>query len=472
MKVIHVKYNKDEEVYQDVSIHTDDPIIDVKRKICVTIEDIAIEELYLFSIVEVPFHNHTIFAKLTQNKIKTIHKTLFVAFLSNIIEPVIPFEQIEIKEQYTFNDLKELGLHGKNVRVKIPLGIKHNIDYTYNVVTAPLDVLEYDIFLTNHAKEITSTENNKSLFEYGTFVDNTIYVCSLLDCLDYHETMNLSISLLLQLYFPVLWSKGIHQRPSQVMRLQMIEESLSSINEDKYKRIDIFRNIYQERKQELQYKSKGISLLHCFLHSYQTFTFENHLMFKLLRATKEVPFIKYNPGHMQEKLYKLYTEHGNPYLKRSHVMRYKSEISMKASIGFIYIDEDFHASVELYEDGMISIKCTNQDSKIVEDNVFSKIRNYLTPLYEFAEKEDITYTSITNVHDDNVEIVRIQYVITIDLERILKPSDFKKYATFMYPVFNLLGKIDNSIALTYKRVSNFNEMDSKYAMITQLVNQV
>ena len=429
MQVVHIKH--DTYTLDKGYLNYDDTIYEIKKKICLHLQDIAIEELYMFGIIHMTFHNDTIFSMLTQDNVNTIDKVLFISFLSNIVGENV--YSIPAKDVYTYEDVKSLQLHGKLISYKIPLGIKHNIRSSYAVVTTPYDVIQYGSFLEKNAKDITSTENLKCLLEYGTLVDNTIYVSTIQDIYNEHEQQKLSIPTMMKLYFPMLWSKGIFTLPSQALHLKMIEDTVSSFNEHREKRIQLFHEIYENRDNEITYDAKGVSLFHIHIHPIVSVEFPLDIILKLLHANRDVPFIKYNPGHMQENIYKVFMEHGNPYLKKMLITRYRTELSRKRSVGFVFHQEHYDIYCEIYGDLTISYQYIHTSSGIlrdvqyIKDNIFPSIHEYMQPIYSFLKKEDIPFTLFSSFYDNEVEILRTKYTAIVTLDSLLQTKKFEKY---------------------------------------------
>ena len=74
------------------------------------------------------------------------------------------------------------------------------------------------------------------------------------------------------------------------------------------KNIDLFYDIYYERKDELNIVSSGIKNIEFVIHPLDSVNLPIDSIFKQIHATKTVPLIKYNPSIRQEKIYRLYSD--------------------------------------------------------------------------------------------------------------------------------------------------------------------
>ena len=143
------------------SIHLDDTIDIIKRKIIQHILNISFEEIYIFSITEKKINTFSIYNELTQNeKIKLRKESLF-QFLQNFYD--IDITNLENKEFYDYEDLLPLKLDEKKQFIKIPLGQEFKIDYSFHYTINPFDTLVFGKTLQDYAQDFINTAPNRDL---------------------------------------------------------------------------------------------------------------------------------------------------------------------------------------------------------------------------------------------------------------------------------------------------------------------
>ena len=209
----------------------------------------------------------------------------------------------------------------------------------------------------------------------GEIFNNMIYMCKLEDCLTFSEEKSLSEESTIKIYFPYILENDIINlaqfKNKQQMLLSKSEKLLSTNFEKSMKNIDLFYNIYKKRKTELNYKEKGILNINFTIHPVVSFNLPLDVVFKLIHATKNVPFIKYNPGKRQEKMYRLYApniaKNGKkiPYLSKGIIFKLIRTVG-KTKVVSLYIEPQNLTPIicEFGINGDISIKASFDNSVV------------------------------------------------------------------------------------------------------------
>ena len=93
--------------FVDYTIHFDDTIEDVKKKIILAFnKDISYDEIYLYYIEKEQLVTNVVFNSLTLDKEIEISKEILAQFLLNFVD--VDIDTIEVKEIYTYNDILSL----------------------------------------------------------------------------------------------------------------------------------------------------------------------------------------------------------------------------------------------------------------------------------------------------------------------------------------------------------------------------
>lgn len=498
-----------------MAIYPDDSIETIKEKIIQFCGlNCAFSEMYLFAQQKEILNSLMIFKTLTQNEKLELTRERLVQYLLNITsanegQNIIAREegstsfidQLVDKPLYTYDDILALNLDNKEMLITIPIGQKFvvldkNIQYTIN----PFSVLIYDTFLERYAQDITSTTNKNLLMNVangigangigangiGGIYNNMLYLCLAEDVLDYTNTQGLSQESTIKIYFPFLLEKQILTlRQLQDQKQTLLVESDRLINNNFEKNnevVALYYDIYQNRGQELAYYEQGTRELEFIIHPAVEFNLPLDIVFKLIHATRNVPLIKYNPAKKQDKLYRLYTDkiatNGKkiPYLDKSIINRLSKTIgkTKQVSVYIEYrIDDVLHPIICNFENnGSIHIKASFQKTYSIErlnlilqealNPVIDVVKNYLS-------QNGYVLRAFTTLQEPRIEILTMDYIIHVPITKQIKLKNIMGCIT---TVFNVLSdNLKNGLVMRFKRVANYNEMDSIDAFITEMLNR-
>ena len=108
-------------------------------------------------------------------------------------------------------------------------------------------------------------------------------------------------------YFPSLYTKDIRNIDMlDEARPKLIEESKLKFTPSIFEGVDLFYNINKNSENNLEYLAKGIRSIQLVVRQVYSLKIPTDVMFKIYHASKDTPFVKYNPGEGQEKLIRLY----------------------------------------------------------------------------------------------------------------------------------------------------------------------
>jgi hypothetical protein len=154
---------------------------------------------------------------------------------------------------------------------------------------------------------------NTLLLNYGTPIDNIIYVCFAEDVFRHAIEQAIDESTIAQTYFPLLFETDEIDSAAKLLteKPQILKKSIANINKNAdllYKSINLFYKIFQQRTRDLSYVDRGIISYSLLLHTNIHSKLPLEIIFKNMHATASTPFIKYNPGAMRENIYRFYVE--------------------------------------------------------------------------------------------------------------------------------------------------------------------
>ena len=471
------------------AIHPDDTVETVKKKIIrgSGYKDLVYDGLYMFGRKKEVLNPTNVYQMLTQNGKLDLTKERLTQFLMNV--DGVDLASVKPKETYDFDDIIALGLERKEHLVSSPIGQKFvAVESTFPYTVNPFDAVQYDPFLEKFVSELTTTTNASLLMESGELFGNVIFVCDAKSVLRRAEERGLSGESTVKIYFPFLLDAGVISSESYLAQ----EEKLRAASEvmitnkawdRKVRNVDLFYDVYEGRKTNLDTTLRGLRSIYFTVHPAYSFNLPLDVVFKLIHATQEVPLIKLNPGKRQEKAYRLYADriatNGQriPYLNRATIFRLMKGIGKTKKVS-AYCEHRLNATetisvvIEFESNGDVtfssqfpkpmSVSQIDEMLREVSKPVVGAVKSYL-------EQSGYQMGHFSSIRDSNVEILSMDYEM---LAPITKKLNLKRILPCLSSVFNVISDdAAEGAVLRFKRVSNYNEMDSQEAFIVEMLNQ-
>ena len=486
-------------------IHLDDSIRRIKEKIFMHCDlNCSISEIYLFCVVDKVLDPEIIYNKLTQNDNLDLTNYRLEVFIKNLSRSALDFiTSVNIdsiikkrKEVYTYDEFVNLGYINWEELNKyiVPIGQKVIIGKSYEFISNPFNSIEDD-YLSHDVINFTTIQNRNLLFEYGNIVNNTIYLCTAEDVLLHLRDEEVSDTYLLKLYFPELFIVHKINSLKELLRKKsdIIIQNNAFIEENRVSEynssVNLLYDIYTKRTSELEYLNIGIKNIFLTIHPTSKINLPLEILFKLVESSEVIPLVKYNPGTRQENIYRLFTstnisENGkkiptlyaeNKY-KKGKIIKLLSNIEKKRRVTYIVKQQVSGNEVILYvnfiENGNIEIQIDfNKNYQSIE-NVETLIRdsineNILFKINNFLEQSGYNYIYFNRINDENIEINDITYILNIKNNKKINLNNISKCVSSVFKMDKAkISKSSDLILLDYKRVSNFNVMNSIESYIT------
>ena len=472
-------------------LHLDDTIEIIKKKLLLHLKkelNASFDEIYFFIMQPEQFKTAIVYQNVTQNEKLDLTKERLTQFLYNIDE--IDVATLPDKEIYTYDDILELNLEQDSFTVAKPLGQKIaslKDDYSYPYTVNPFNVEIYDIFLEKFADEIITTTNKNILMDYGVLLNNTIYLCLAEDVLNFGTDYNLNLaeSSTLKIYFPYLHAKDINTLDQLNERKQELlgetNAMLTPVFEKNIENVNLFYEIYDTRKEELNFKDVGIKSLSIIIHQPSAFHLPLDNVFKLIHATQDVPLIKMNLTKRQEKIYRLYADkiatNGKkiPYLDKGSIFKWDKIMGKNKSVA-VYIEhyeEETSSKTPIFcefnSDGSILITA-NFNTSITYDAVnelfIKEVNPVIDVVKDYLAQDGYVLNNFVDLKNSNTEILNIEFSMNIEITKDINLTEISGCLTSMFNVIN--DNLSKGIRLRFKRVSNYNEMESQEALIMDM----
>ena len=504
-EIQNIQQNNVQIILIDKFIYPDDSIDVVKKKIIFNTDiRVSSAEIYLFCLKNKLLQPSIIFNQLTQNDIRELSKEMICDFLLNITidsndNNDVCSSLFESKqESFDFNEFtNNFDIDwDDNLIITEPIGI--NLTYKNKVlfVANPYNLIQFDSFIKKQLSNILTTKNKFLLFEFGDLLNNNLYLTT---CKEVLENTNLNDIDIISLYFPLLIQNDVNslQKLNEIgddLFAQEKKEHYENFN-DYNNSIELFHSIYNGKTTELQYikNTPGIIDLFITIHPLYNIKLPLDVVFKFINSNKEIPMIKYNPGNLNENIYRFFTDNNIstdgkkvPYLytkyanKKNRIMKLSKIMARSKQVSF-YIEIPMDTYTQLFfcnfeSNGNIIIKATFNQPKQVKE-IENLIINYINePIIRkikiFLEKSGYSYIEFNSFLESNIEINKLTLAYALEVK---KKINFNLLKGCFSSVFNIIENksIDgvNQIQLLYKRVSNYDMLDSQISFINQLRKQ-
>ena len=457
----------DNVMFSDLQIHLDDSIRVIKKKILLELWNPAnpftphaYEEMYLFGKTRAPGANHRR-PPASYFRFGNATETGAVnPFLTNVDEPLPPTE--------------------KQVLFENRLLLNHPPLYSNDIyVCFADDVLER---FSKFAGPRSRGGEDKS------FSDATIYA--------------------LRTYFPLLdinTASELAEKRSALMA--DTRDVLNQHTEQLYRSVQLFYDVYNATERNTQYIRKGIQSIHFRIRPFLPVSSVDiagpdgvdgisgvdgiedrvslsppqkvlplDLLFKLIHCSKDIPFIKFNPGNRRENLYRLYYEKMSPDGKKIPVLSPKQiyklsrETARSGQISVYLHSGRTPMFLHFDQTGDITVQCT-MSSPMSRENLDVMFTDILNPAFAHLNAgfraTGYVLPPFGTLTDSNIQVVSMKYVAGARIERDVKID--KIQCIYSLLTVNAEANTDAPI-VRYKRVENYKEMDAETALIIELYN--
>lgn len=396
----------------------------------------------------------------------------------------------------TYNDF--LNLPNKQV-LRFPLGIRFE-------GTTNMDMWN-PLFPINPAASGGAIAPPKmTLFENELIMD---YICG--DCGMNTDTQIIYVCLARDfvraasggaVYFPLLEKRGIS--PEDILSRAKETGPLVEIKDT----IDVYYNIHSSTSSSVATPSasaivsplmeglppiiSGIRSIYIKLHPQKNFVLPLESVFKILKTSPKIPFIKYNPGKNRENLYRLYTEkiakNGRkiPILPINEINNISRKIGKPRQIA-IYIRSicDLYCIFDTNGDMSIQVEKTDQIFSVekIDEIIKQNIQPIIDTIHEHLGSSGYKLPTFQSIRigvgegssGGKIEVITIDYVWYISYNKSEGAADINKqiirFKPFFFSLFERIEKIENiksGIKIKYKRVGNYQPMEAEKSLITDL----
>ena len=479
---INFKKHNTQFIYCNQFIYKDDNIKNIKRKILIELNhEISYQELYLFGKTVSNYSIESIYENISKNNNNSqVSFSQYNQFNNNLLNFNYNITQ---KDFYDITDFYDLLLP-KKLEHFTPVGKSFTNYFDYVFSSNPF-LLEKNPVTPNNRNTLI-TFDNSLLLDYN-ISSNIIYLCSAPDLLVFANENSINHDFIINNYFPLLTNDNIYnldQLNAKKDELISREKNKVKTNSQKYfEQIDLFYKIFENNTKPIQYLSNGINNTSISLISNKKTLLPLDDIFKIIHSSKEIPFIKFNPGKKKENIFRIFSEFTSkngkkiPYLNRVTILNLSKNIGKGNKQISFYLEKNingvkFEIIIDLLLDSNINIHIKSEqffDLLEIDKIISESVNPIIKKINIFLEQFGYSIHYFESIYTNNIAVMNIDYFKSISL---IKKFNYKKYKNFFSSIFDV---IDNSktnvIDLNFKRVSNFKKMDGINKTIYTLFNK-
>ena len=478
-------------IFSDEQIHYDDTLLTVKLKIFTEFsKEFSLEEMYLFCLQREKINTASMYSTLTQNGRIELTKIRLHQYLLNLVyndDGTDVSLRVPDKEIYDYDDIMGLNIDGKEFLVSKVLGQRFFIvENEYPFIVNPFEVDDYDQFIERASRKSLTTLNSNLLLNSGFFEGNTIFMCLANDVYGSMNANSISETYTTKIYYPLLAKRGILSLELlNKKKGELIDESGARITDstlNTFHSVDLFYDMYKEKKDDLKYRKTGIKSIHITITPVYKVKIPLDVIFKLIHATDTSPLVKFNPTNRKENIYRLFADkiakdgRKIPSLPKSSIFKLMRTIGKNKSVT-VYVNYDmdgttYSLTCEFEEGGNIGVSC-EFDEIFALEKIDSLFKGAINPIIDgiktYLEQSGYSIQLFNSIFDKNIIVDNVDYQSVIYIDKMI---DLDKILGCISSVFVVETKeLKNNINLRFKRVSNFNKMNSQEAFIIEQVKR-
>ena len=500
--IVNIELNKIEVVFSSQQIYKDDTVRTIKKKVITEIGKnvISYPELYLFSKIKSDMSLFQIYNSVTHDDKIPMDSVMLGQLLQNLgVNDTSIIDKIPVQDVYTYNDLTSFLSSLENEQeIWLPIGPRftdNNVDLLfqanpYNIINA-----ENNPFQHTSNNPLVSFENNV-LLSYGDLMHNTIYATSVSDVIQYAKQIQLDDEYIIPLYFPLLGKSDIFTGNDIIEKKQLLLADNEKLYDKSFQKVEEnLQTVYQVynngSRDDIKYSQNGIQYIDFTIHPSSKVKLPLDVLFKIMHSTKDIPFIKYNPGARFEKMYRAYTQDITrigqqvPFLSKGEIMNYSKTIGKSLQISLVVRGsmkgKTFDVILNINQNGDINVMCDFYSKELeiprsiavfslpsipeLEEYLHNIVNDTINTLNQNLHELGYKLQPFVNLKHKNIEIININYKIWSALSEDIKLNDVSPCLTSM---FEIQESDTNNLQMNFKRVNNYTQMNAMNTMITEV----
>ena len=321
---------------------------------------------------------------------------------------------------------------------------------------------------------------NRLLLNYPVLYENNVYLC-LAEHVFESPRSDAEQETIIRTYFPLLNEKKVSRFAELLLKKGELAKStralLDANTQQLYKTVQLFYDVLYATDRDTQYIQRGIQRIHFRIQREKSANISPlDVIFKLIHCSRDILFIKYNPGIRRENLYRLYYEklsrNGKkiPVLSHRQILKIAKETGKSNQIS-LYIRAP-HSPLYFHfeENGDITIEHTMaRPMRSADLDPFFRelLQPIINTLNNGLRQTGVRIPSFESINHPRVRVLEMKYVASTRIEKDVKVEKIDC-------IYSLLtinqSRESNEPILRYKRVENYKEMNAEMALIHELYN--
>ena len=393
-----------------------------------------------------------------------------------VIKKKILFELWESKNRLPKCSYEELYLFSKTKAKRIT-----NIHLGNEFAEGGIVVNPYEWYpereLPENAQNIFE---NRLLLNYPPIFDNEIYVCLAENVCYYFREADPSKDTspsIFRTYFPLLSDKSVFrlddlytQKSALAKDVQLL---LTPEIERLYKTVKLFYDVYNYTKRDTPYIYRGIRSVYFQIQPETKTAIPLDSIFKQIHCSRQIPFIKYNPGNRRENLFRLYCQRVSKNGKRIPLLSHKQILKLARETGksnqislFVRTGHRYVVYIHFEKNGDVSVQC-QLPKPMTESELDQFLGESLNAVFEEmnAVLRRSNYRLPVFVSLAKTRVVSMKYVAAVHIERDVHIEKID----CIYGLLTVNRVRDSTDPIIrYKRVENYREMDAETTLISEM----
>lgn len=489
IELAEIEVNKIAIIYSKQQIHKDDSIRILKKKLIheISVDKLTYDEIYMFSHIQQKINILRLYQEITANEKYDFTHAMLLQVLRNLsIEETI-INEFNRREVYTYDDLIGFGIHEIVRDVPVSVGQKFTRSQNFLFSANPFRLTQDSISIYKMNPENPLVEfENQLVFYFGNLNRNTLHLVLAPDLFDYGLNHHVQEEFISQTYYPLLFNNDIVKKSDYIENRGVLlgrnRELIQKKTLKLYDTIDMFYDIAYTKKLEIPYLQRGITYFDIVIHPTSKTIMPLEAIFKNIHATVLCPFIKYNPGSRKENIYRLYSIQTNkvgkkiPFLSKNLIMNLSKNTGKSKQLSLfkqcIYDSASHDFFIDFDFNGDIHLRC-ELGKAINKDQLFDFIVEHFNPtirtMNQFLDKTGYTLDEFESLELPNIEFVNLKYKLIVGKVKDVAMKDKIGCLTSIFDVID--DASPEKTVLRFKRVSNFQKMDSMNALINEIYSQ-
>lgn len=465
-------------VVSEVCIHADDSINEIKRKFTVAAGATTPPSMiYAWSRRAADLSSTGVYQALTDSGRRPLMCNVLRRFALNV---GIEYQGAPDASVCTFDDLMSLGIDSEGTTiVDVPFGHGQVGGVTGTLVADPMMAVEQGA-LAGRGEQLVDMGEDLLMLSTPLY-GNVVWVWSAENLLREAVANGANPETIVSAYFPKLYDGGVRDLDSLAafsQRNSGRDDALQRAFLQTSAGVDLLYEVASHAPDDLV--SGGLTKVQASIAPPSTFNLPLDYVFKLLRAGRTTPMIKYNSGRRREKMYRLYADRTAtdgrkiPHLGKSATLRLARTIGKTKGVTVCSVHDELsdYGTCEFLPSGQIIVNAvfnepvTDSDALRIMQDTFGTT---ISQVDRAMRRSGYSLGIFDGLESPSVTIVSADYAGTFVHSGGMNLQPITACVGGAFAVSQPVLKKGLLMRLT--RVANYSKMDGARAMIAEKLRE-